>query len=141
MSRDGRDTTLRFFVDETSMGLGKAMALLRRDVVHPGHRRLPQVPTGTLDPDWMPEIAKMGLIVIGRDKRIRSKPAELAAYHALGLQAFWISGKKDLSNWDNLARLVRHWDAIEDVIADRGAGPWAYAVNDAEITEIRLRDA
>jgi len=139
MSRNGRDRTLRFFVDETSMGLGKAMALLRRDVVHPGHRLLPLVPTGTLDPDWMPEIARLGLIVIGRDKRIRSKPAELAAYHALGMRAFWISGKKDLSNWDNLTRLVRHWDAIEDAIVDSGKGPWAYAVNEAGVTAIPLR--
>lgn len=141
MSRDGRDQTLRFYVDETSMGLGKAMALLRRDVVHPGHRRLPQVPTGSKDPDWMPVVAGLGLIVISRDRHIRSKPAELAAFHAHGLRAFWIGGKKDLSNWDTLARLIRYWGAIEDVIVDRGDGPWFYAVNEGGLSEIRVRDA
>jgi hypothetical protein len=138
MSRDGRDQTLRFYVDETSMGLGKAMALLRRDVVHPGHRRLPQVRPGTKDPDWMPVVAALGLIVISRDRHIRSKPAELAAFHAARLRAFWIGGRKDLSNWDSLARLIRHWGAMEDVIVDRGAGPWFYAVNEGAFSEIRI---
>lgn len=141
MSRDGRDSTLRFYVDETSMGLAKAMTILRRDVVHPGHPRLPEVPTGTDDPDWMPVVAGRGLIVIGRDKHIRSKPAELAAFHEHGLRVFWIAGKRDLSNWGNLARLVRFWDHIEDVIADRGSGPWFYAINEGGLREIRLRDA
>ena len=72
-------TGLRFFVDETSLGLGKALAIARHDVVHPGHPDLPSVPRGTLDPDWMPIVSAMGLVVISRDKRIRTKPAELAA--------------------------------------------------------------
>ncbi len=52
-------TGLRFFVDETSLGLGKMLAIARPDVVHPGHRNLPSIPTGTLDIDWMPVVSRL----------------------------------------------------------------------------------
>ena len=39
-----------------------------------------------------------------------------------GLRVFRIGGKKDLSTWDWLVRLVRHWEAIEEVISTRGGG-------------------
>ena len=129
---------LRFFCDENSLGLGKALAAARQDVIHPGHGLIPEVPTGTLDPDWMPIVAKRGLIVIGRDKHIRTKPAELAAFHAYGLRAFWIAGKRDLSNWDALVRLVGRWNEIERIVATRSTGPWFMAINEASIVEIEF---
>jgi hypothetical protein len=127
---------LRFFCDESALGLGKALAAARQDVIHPGHGLIPEVPTGTLDPVWMPIVAKRGLIVIGRDKRIRTKPAELAAFHAHGLRAFWIAGKRDLSNWDALVRMVERWKEIEHIVATRDKGPWFMAINEVRIVEI-----
>ena len=129
---------LRFFVDESALGVGKALEIARNDVVHPGHRLLPEVPPGTLDPDWMPTIASRGLVVISRDRHIRTKPAELAAFRDHGLRAFWIAGKRDLSNWDALVRLVRRWEDIEEAVRVRGPGPWFYAVNEDRISEIRV---
>lgn len=129
---------LRFFVDETSLGLGKMLAIARTDVVHPGHWNLPAVPTGTLDIDWMPVVSRMDLVVIGRDKKIRSKPAELDAFRVCGLRVFWIAGKRDLSNWDNLVLMVKWWDRMEEIIRDRGRGPWFYAVSDGAIHEFRV---
>jgi hypothetical protein len=41
-----------------------------------------------------------------------------------------------MSNWAYLVRLVRYWDAIERVIAERGPGPWFYAVNEGGLSEI-----
>lgn len=127
---------LRFFVDETSLGLGKCLAAARRDLVHPGHARIPSVPTGTLDTDWMPTVALLGLVVISRDRHIRTKPAELAAFRAHGLRVFWIAGKRDLSNWEYLVRIVRWWDRLEEIVRDRGPGPWFYAINEGSVTEI-----
>ena len=129
---------LRFFVDESALGIGNAMEIARNDVVHPGHRLLPEVPLGTLDPDWMPVIASRGFVVISRDRHIRTKPAELAAFREHGLPAFWIAGKRDLTNWDTLVRLVRRWEDIEEAIRVRGPGPWFFAVTDARISEIRV---
>lgn len=77
-----------YFTDENTLGLGK---LLRRsgrdDVLHPGHEALPDVPLGTLDLDWMPIVAERGLIVVTRDRRIRTRPAELRAYREHGIRS------------------------------------------------------
>jgi hypothetical protein len=129
---------LRFFADESVLGLGKALAIARRDLVHPGHPVIPEVPTGALDTVWIPQVAARDLVVIGRDRRIRTKPAELEALKAAGLRVFWIAGKKDLTTWGYLVRLVRRWDDIERTIAAGGAGPWFYAVNETNLTEIPL---
>jgi len=32
---------------------------------------------GAIDPDWIPAVAARGLIVIARDKKLRSKPVEV----------------------------------------------------------------
>ena len=129
---------LRFFADESALGVGKAMTIARRDVIHTGHALIPEIPFGTLDPDWMPIVAKRRLIVLCRDARIRTKRAERALFHSEGLRVFWIAGSKDLSNWDNLVRLVRRWGDMEQVIHDRGEGPWFYAVNDTGLTELPI---
>lgn len=68
---------LRFYVDESALGLGKALAIARTDTVHVGHPLVPECPLGVLDPDWIPAVAERGLIAIGRDKRIRTKPGEI----------------------------------------------------------------
>lgn len=129
---------LRWFVDETSLGLGKMLAIARPDVVHPGHYNLPAVPTGTKDEAWMPEVAALGLVVISRDKRIRTKPAELAAFRAVGLRVFWIAGTKDLSNWESIKLVVKWWDRMEEIVRDRGAGPWFQAVSEGLIREFSI---
>lgn len=49
---------------------------------------------------------------------------------------FWIAGKRDLSNWDYLVRLVRRWDDLERVLTERGNGPWFMAINENSISEI-----
>lgn len=135
-----RDDEVRFFVDETSLPLGRALAHLRGDVVHPGHRRLPEVPAGTLDPDWLPIVGGRGLVVIGRDRHIVTKPAELAAYREHSIKAFWIAGDKDLGNWENMTRIARWWAEMERVIEKRGAGPWFYSVWPTTVSELRVRD-
>lgn len=132
----GPMTSPRFFVDENALGLGKALAVARRDVVHPGHRALPSVPLGTLDTDWMPDVAGRGLVVIGRDRNIRRKPAELRLLRLTGLRVLWISGAKDLTTWGYLVRIVQRWADIEALLRVRPAGPWFYAVGDVRLTEI-----
>jgi hypothetical protein len=57
---------LRFYVDESALGLGKALEAARRDTVHAGHKLIPECPLGVLDPDWIPAVAARNLIVIAR---------------------------------------------------------------------------
>ncbi len=87
-----------YFTDENTMGLGK---LLRRngrtDIRYPGHEELLGVPLGSADLEWMPVVGALGLIVITRDRRIRTRPAELAAYWEHGIRSVWIGAKQDLA--------------------------------------------
>ena len=127
---------LRFFVDESALGLGKALATARRDVIHAGHLLIPEVPLGALDTEWIPAVAARGLVVIARDKRIRTKPAELKLLHDQAIRVFWIAGKRDLSTWDALTRVVQRWPAIEETMANRETGPWFVAITDGGLREI-----
>lgn len=127
---------LRFYVDESALGLGKTLEAARRDTIHVGHRLIPECAVGALDTEWIQAVAARDLIVIGRDKRIRTKPQEVERFREAGLRAFWIAGKRDLSTWGWLERIVRHWDAMERIIDERGAGPWFYAITDGGLREI-----
>lgn len=129
---------LRFYVDESAVGLGKAMAAARRDTIHVGHRLIPECPYGVLDPDWIPAVAQRDLIAIGRDKRIRTKPEEIRQLMDAGLRVFRIGGKRDLATWDWLVRVIRRWDDIEQVIHDRPDGPWFYLINENSLAELPL---
>lgn len=130
---------LRFYVDETSTGLGIALARARTDVVHVGHPLVPELPRGLLDPEWMPRVAARGLVVLGRDRHLRTRPGERALFVRYGLRVLRLAGKKDLSNWDAIVRLVRRWDDIEQFVRDRPVGPWACEIHDSRISELPVR--
>jgi len=129
---------LRFYVDESALGLGKTLAMARKDTVHARHPLIRECPTSSLDTVWMPSVARRELIVVCRDKHIRSRPVERLAYRDNGLRVFFIGGKKDLSTWEWLGRLVKHWDRIEDLVSSQGPGPWGYVVTEAKLSPIAL---
>lgn len=130
-----------YFTDENTLGLGK---LLRRegreDVVYPGHEDLPEVPVGTLDLDWMPVIADRDLVVLTRDRRIRTRPAELRAYWEHGIRSVWMGAKQDLGPRHQLDLFLRHEDRLRREIAKRGAGPWALAMSPSGLRPLALRE-
>jgi hypothetical protein len=119
---------MRFFVDENMLPVGQALALVRDDVCYPGHPSIPEVPSGTLDPVWLPIVGARQLVLLTRDNKIRTKPAELQAYKDNKIRAFFLTGKKDLTRWEKLDLLVRQWDRIETMIKKSGKGPWAMSV-------------
>jgi hypothetical protein len=125
----------RFYVDQSATGLGLALAAARKDTIHVGHPLIPECPFGVLDPEWIPAVAARGLVVIARDKKLRSKPIEVRALWDSGLRVFCIGGKRDLSTWEWLVRAVRHWARMEKLIATRGPGPWIYMLNEHSIDE------
>lgn len=125
-------------MDESALGLGKTLAAARDDVVHVGHHLIPECPVGSLDPDWIQAVAARDLIVIGRDKRIRTRPAEVQHLVAAGLRVFRIGGKKDTTTWGWLTWLVGQWDEMEKIIRNRGPGPWFYVIYEHKIVELTL---
>lgn len=126
---------VRFYVDQSAMGLGLALTAARKDTIHCGHPLIPECPEGVLDPDWIPAVAARGLIVIARDKKLRKKPVEVRALWDHGLRVFCIGGKRDLSTWEWLGRVVKHWPRMEQIIDERGLGPWIYMLNENTVDE------
>jgi hypothetical protein len=85
---------------------------------------------------WIPRVAELDLVVIGRDKKIRTKPAEIELLRRSGLRVFRLASRQNLTSWGYLARLVQRWEQIEDIVESRGPGPWFYAVVESGINEI-----
>ncbi len=135
----GDEALARFFVDENDLALGRSLALARKDVLHPGHVRLPDVPLGTPDATWLPTIGRLGLVVITRDKKIRSRPAEAELVIATGVRGFVLTSAGDLSTWDTLSMLVRQWDALERYLAEHPAGAWLAALTSQGVRPLRVR--
>ncbi len=69
-----------YFTEENTLGLGKLLQRSgRTDVLYPGHEDLPDVQVGTPDLQWMPVLARLELVLVTPDRRIRTRPAELRA--------------------------------------------------------------
>ena len=94
-------------MDENALGLGKLLDRGRDDVVHPGHPLVPELRLGVLDVEWMPRVAHAGWIVITRDRRIRTRPAERKIFEEQGLRSVWIAGSKDLRPSEQLELILR----------------------------------
>jgi hypothetical protein len=125
---------LRFYVDESLLGLGKVLALARRDVIHAGHPLIASdVPCGTLDPDWIPQVAARGLTAIVHDKKLRTRPGERDLVIANGLRIIRLENKRDLSTWSMLELLVRKWDRIDELALANGAGPWFMEIRQSDV--------
>lgn len=114
-----------YFADENALGVAKFLLRAgRADIVHPGHRQLPQVPLGATDLEWMPVVARLDLLVLTRDRRIRSRPAELEAYRRLGIRSVWLGGKHDMNPRDLVALFEKQEARLAQVArrTDRGLG-------------------
>jgi len=129
-----------YFTDENALGLGKLLHRAGRDdVLYPGHPDLPEVPLGTLDLEWMPLVGARQLIVLTRERRIRTRPIELAAYHEYGIRSVRIGSKRDLSPQDQMDVMLRHEQRIEREAIKLGPGPWALLLTHEGVRPIRLR--
>ncbi len=137
----GGDAPARFFVDENDLALGRSLALARKDVVHPGHPRLPRVPLGTPDAHWLPIVGDLGLVVITRDKKIRSRPVEADLVLRSGVRGFVLTSSGDMSTWDTLTLLVRHWEALERYMGAHPEGPWLAAVTNQGVRPLNVRSS
>ena len=70
-----------------------------------------------------------------RVEKLRTKPVEIRALWDAGLRVFCNGDRKDLSTWDWLVRVVRHWPRMEEIVEERGRGPWIFMLNDATVSE------
>lgn len=113
-----------YVVDENLLRLGNGFVALRRDAAcfsrPPVHELLP---TGVLDPDWIPVVGDRGWVVITSDKRLRTRPVEASLALTHKLMVVHLHG--DIGTrpaWEQVRRLTSRWDAVERQTAV--AGPW-----------------
>jgi hypothetical protein len=134
--------TTRYFADENAVGLAKILIRdhERSDVVHPGHDLISEVPRGTPDLSWMPIVGANGWIVLTRDRRIRTRPAEQLAYWEHGLRSVWIGGKRDHSPRELAELFLRHEERLNRMAVKLGSGPWALTMNESGVRQLRLRE-
>jgi len=103
----------RFFVDEDLSGLGLALMRLRRDVALGGRQPASAVLPKD-DPDWIPIVAALGLVVITNDRRIRTRPGEADVAEQAGLRCVHLRPRdKNPTQWDFLLQLTAHWRVVD----------------------------
>lgn len=129
----------RWFADESVLGFGKKLASTRPDVLFPGHPDLPEVPLGTVDTDWMQAVSARGLVAFHRDRRVRTRPIEVARYRNHGLRSIWFGGKKDMSSGEQVALVERFWTRIEARVVELGRGPWSLTLTTRGLAELPWR--
>lgn len=72
-------------------------------------------------------LARLDLVLVPGDRRIRTRPAELRAYWARH-RSVWIGAKRDLGPRDQPDLFLAHEDRLQGEVVKRGAGPWALAM-------------
>lgn len=101
---------MTFLVDNNiGPGVAKGMRCFGEDVEHLRER----FPEDAPDPEWLAEAGRRGWFVLTRDKRIQSRPNELAAVkkHAVGL--FVLAGK-NRTRCEIIQQLIRTWPRIKE---------------------------
>jgi hypothetical protein len=84
----------------------------------------------------MPVVARRGWVVFHRDRRIRTRPAEIEIFRSEGLRAVWFAGSKDLSPTQQCQLALRHWSRLEREVIRLGGGPWALNLVDSGLREV-----
>lgn len=130
------EVELRWYVDESLLGVWKEWGLDRPDVTAPGD--LPGTALGMPDPEWIPVVGASGLVVLCRDKRLRTRVSEVRLLVEHGVRVVRMGGKRDASNAEYVERLVRHERAIESLLQRRPTGPWWYSLTEGGLTEQAL---
>jgi hypothetical protein len=130
-----------YFADENALGFAKLLLRQRNDIVHPGHELVPEIPLGSPDLDWLPIVGRMQWIVLSRDRRIRSRPAELKLYREHGVRSVWIGGKTDRSSRDLVEIFLANEDRLTRYAIKMGPGPWAAAMTTTGVRPINIKTA
>jgi hypothetical protein len=116
----------RWFFDENSLGVAQALQYVRGDVTWPGGPG-GLVGKGAADTVWLPAVGKAGLVVLTRDKKIRSRTIERQALLDHGVRACFLTSGAHLNLFGQLQLWLRFWDDIEQLV-DEQPGPWLASV-------------
>lgn len=118
---------LEFFVDR-SLGRHRLADTLRRAgwVLRTHHEVYGDRDEEVPDVEWLELCGREDLLVLTKDRRLRYRPAEIAAIRRFGVRAFVVTGGS-LRAEEQAARFDRARQRIEAACA--AAGPFVYAVH------------
>ena len=88
----------------------------------------------------MKVVARHDFIGVTRDRRIRTRPAELNHYHELGIRSVWIGAKQDLGPRDQVELFLKHELRLQREIIKRGPGPSALALSASGLRPLQMRE-
>ncbi len=135
----GSETALGFFADECSIGLGRLIKRRRRDVsvlLHPGHKELPEVPSGTHDTAWLEAVGNRQLIVISHDTGLLLNSSEQDAWSDYCVRGFIVTSNGSVET--DYGVLAAHWNRMAKIIGEFGSGPWACRVSRSGVRRANL---
>lgn len=127
----------RFYVDEDTIFLGRALAAVRDDVVYPGHQRC-KIAAGAKDGQWVPLVGAEGWLLISRDRKILTRPVQRISLIDNGVRAVFLTKAGHLSRWDQMRLVVQHWERIEALAEEEG--PFAYSLTSRGVSAEPLKD-
>jgi hypothetical protein len=73
---------------------------------------------GTKESEWLPAVGQAGWLVVSRDKKILSRPAERQAITDGAVGAFIFTQKADPTKWEYLKMLARNLDDMERIFEE-----------------------
>ena len=97
------------FIDRSiPRSIASALAAVRNDVEWLEPRFVHDTP----DPEWLAEAGQQGWVVVTRDKKIRTRPAERRAIIDNNVGCFILAQKRALDRWNQLKIVVQTLDEM-----------------------------
>lgn len=127
-----------WYVDADTIGLGHVLASARLPVTWPGDDgtrssekdRIAPSPIAEKNVDddvWIPEVTRVGMTIITRDKHIMSRTHEITAVVAARAQMFALAVPEKLNLWGLVRLAAAHWPEMATLA--REPGPFIYNVS------------
>jgi hypothetical protein len=119
---------------------------LRNDVTYPGdpgaeiHKRqrppCPITSPDVLDPDWIPEVARRGWLIVTRDSAIITNRNEIAAVREHRAKMVALNQQDAGTKWGQLEVLMTRWRDVENLVTE--PGPFIWRASRTAMTPIPL---
>jgi hypothetical protein len=138
---------VRFYVDADILGLAKVLGGLRSDVTYPGdrgvviHRRerapCPIVSPEVKDPVWIPEVTRLGWLILTRDSHVKDHRREIGAVLEYSARMVVLSGPEAVATWEQLEIFMCQWRGIERCCDE--VGPFIYLATRTQLKRLELK--
>jgi predicted nuclease of predicted toxin-antitoxin system len=125
----------KYFIDNClPPKLAEMLRTLGVDVQHLSER----MARDSKDVDWIPVVAKEGLVAVTTDNRINSPPQEKGALHAAQLHVVFLAGGvSNLIFWEQAKFVITHWPAIEKAAERMKAGECCRVTMSGKVEDLK----